>query len=282
MYVGYFIKETQKYKQPLGLSCVKVISVVTYLWCWYIPKTTIESGWCQHFFYYFLWVSRPCCCKKVVVCASQVNTPNICVTLATGSDLELVIYLDIIDNVGILTLLLMSLIPPSLLLGNMHKSHSQPLPQPEKEHVYQQTVTEPRQTRYIPSPTQQYMYMPPTQAQPPQPIMNKMYLLSECARVACLVCCSDWYAFLLSKKRMSSRERMHELEISSQSQQILQLRTEINNKDMEIVEFKTRLQEYRMKCEKLLKEKDKVIQERNIANNRYVTPQSYSSNSCTS
>lgn len=81
---------------------------------------------------------------------------------------------------------------------------------------------------------------------------------------------------------MSSRERMHELEISSQSQQILQLRTEINNKDMEIVEFKTRLQEYRMKCEKLLKEKDKVIQERNIANNRYVTPQSYSSNSCTS
>ena len=80
--------------------------------------------------------------------------------------------------------------------------------------------------------------------------------------------------------RTVTRDRMHELEMSNQSHVIMLLKTEVNNKDMEIVEFKAQLQEYRMKCEKLLKEKDKVIQERNQANSRHVSP-CYSRFSCT-
>lgn len=62
---------------------------------------------------------------------------------------------------------------------------------------------------------------------------------------------------------------MFELEISNQSHSILLLRNELNNKDIEIVELKGQLQDLRIKMERLVKEKEKQIRDKNIANSRY-------------
>ena len=63
---------------------------------------------------------------------------------------------------------------------------------------------------------------------------------------------------------------MFELEISNQSHSILLLRNELNNKDIEIVELKGQLQDLRIKLERQLKEREKQIRDKSMANSRYV------------
>lgn len=62
---------------------------------------------------------------------------------------------------------------------------------------------------------------------------------------------------------------MFELELSNQSHSILLLRNDLNNKDIEIVELKGQLQDSRIKMERLIKEKDKQLRDKNTANARY-------------